>query len=193
MEQGHNKEAAMRQAAISLLSPPGENSILLGLNNQGRHKGRIIPPSETVEPGETPLQTAYRGIMEEVLGVTIVGELRQVGDFPIHFKGWSERNIELFVFRGKIVGEPHACRNEFSWLRFFRPENINVDKMWPDAWYWFPHVLALGLDDGVLKLPLFLPAEPRFGKVVGEPCACKHGFSWLRQPPSALEVYAAAV
>lgn len=171
----------MRQAAISILSPPGRELILLGLNNQGRHKGRIIPPSETVKPGETPFQAAYRGIQEEVLGVKVTGKLRQVGGFQIFFEGRPERNIELFVFRGTIVGKPRACKHEFDWLRFFRPEDVCVDLMWPDAWFWFWRVLALGPDDDVLGLRLFLPAEPRF--VV----------SRLRQPPSALEIYAVAV
>lgn len=171
----------MRRAAISILSPPGKELILLGLNNQGRHKGRIIPPSETVKPGETPFQAAYRGIQEEVLGVMVAGELRQVGGLQIYFKGRPKRNIELFVFRGTITGEPRACRDEFSWFRFYRPKNIRVDKMWPDARHWFLRVLAREPTDEVLGLRLFLPAEPRF--VV----------SRLRQPPSALVVYAEAV
>lgn len=151
----------LRQAAISILSPPGKNLILLGLNNQGRHKGRIIPPSETVNPGETPLEAAYRGIREEVLRAT-TRDLRQVGGFQVFFEGVPEHNIELHIFRGTIVGQPLACSKEFSWLRFFRPRNIRVGRMWPDAKYWFPRVLELGPDDPVLGLRLLLPAEPRF-------------------------------
>ncbi|HBR80669.1 MAG: hypothetical protein UX09_C0012G0012 [Candidatus Uhrbacteria bacterium GW2011_GWE2_45_35] len=152
----------IRQAAISLITRPGRNYVLLGLNNQGRHKGRIIPPSETVKPGETPLQAAYRGIKEEVHGVS-VGKLRPVGVFQIFFEGTPEHNIELHVFRGTIIrGTPRACRKEFSWLKFYRSEKAPVDKMWPDARLWWPRLQALGPTDAVLGLRLTLPAEPRF-------------------------------
>jgi|GEM_PF-3979459 len=151
----------MRRAAISILGPPGEKSILLGLNNQGRHRGRIIPPSETVEIGETPLEAAYRGIKEEVFGATAQG-LCQVGGFELRFEGAPELDIELHVFRGTIIGHPRACRREFGWLRFFDPQDIKVDRMWPDARFWFFRVLELGPNDPVLGLRLMLPAEPRF-------------------------------
>lgn len=166
----------MRQAAISLLTPPGRNLLLLGRNNQGRHRGRIIPPSETVESWETPYDAACRGIREEVEGIR-VSALRRVGLIEVVFEERKKWNIRLHVFRGEITeGTPRPRRNgEFSWFRFYRFENIPVDMMWPSTRFWIHQVLKMGLDD------------PEFGRRILLPRSPRHVVSRLTSLPSCLE------
>jgi 8-oxo-dGTP pyrophosphatase MutT (NUDIX family) len=130
----------MRQAVVLLLTPRGKNEVLLlAEKKDGRHRGRLIAPSETMEAGETPLQTALRCVQEEVVG-TQVFDLRAIAQLRIVFEVTPGRNIELFVFHGTFTGCPEE--NEELWnFQVFRFGDVPISRMWDDAPLWLGRLL----------------------------------------------------
>lgn len=115
--------------------------ILLGLKKRGFGKGYMLGIGGKVENGETIEEAAKREVMEEI-HVTLL-ELCQVGvidfSFPhIEDGSWDQR-VHVFTATS-WVGEPQESEEiEPAW---FQQQAIPYDRMWDDARYWLPHILA---------------------------------------------------
>lgn len=157
---------AMREASVLLLTrilPCGNEEILLGEHPKGRSGIVIIPPSETLKPGEGSYKAARRGKREEVRGIR-VPKLDRIGLVEVLREADPDRNIRLHIFRGKITeGTPRIIPGgEFNWFRFYKLDDLPLDDMWPDAKYWIREALQIKPKGQLLGRRILLPSSPRF-------------------------------
>lgn len=132
----------MKQTTLCFLFRSGSRSeVLLGLKKARFGAGNYTGFGGKVEAGETILNAAVREVREET-GVEIRPEdLRQVGTLTFHFPAkpnWSQA-VQVFIAE-QWTGEP--LESEEMRPAWFSVERIPYDRMWADAPYWLPLVLA---------------------------------------------------
>lgn len=118
-----------------------DNEVLLGLKKRGFGKNYLLGIGGKVENGETIEDGAERELAEEINVKPL--ELLKVGVFSFYFPHIEDEswNQEVHVFiANKWEKEPQESEEiKPGW---FNKENIPYDKMWDDAHYWLPQVLA---------------------------------------------------
>lgn len=115
--------------------------VLLGIKKFGIGVGNLVGPGGKLEPGESPAEAVVREVFEEtslrIVNPTLVGEL----DYPFPFKpAWSQKSW-VFIAR-EWQGEP--VESDELVPAWFAIDRIPLDRMWDDAQYWLPSVLAGG-------------------------------------------------
>lgn len=119
----------------------GAEEVLLGRKKFGLGEGNLVGPGGKVEPGETPEQAITREVFEEtglsIRSPQLVGFL--VYPFPSR-PAWSQKSW-VFVCRD-WSGEPRESDELVP--EWFPVTDVPVERMWDDAKYWLPGVLAGG-------------------------------------------------
>ncbi len=134
----------MKPATLVLLlkgDPPAE--ILLGYKKIGFGQGKIAGIGGKIEPGETPAEAACRELTEETgMHVSPASlELGAVLEFRFPHKREWEHLVHVFTARA-WEGTP-AESNEIR-PQWFPLDAIPYPRMWDDARYWLPSLLAGG-------------------------------------------------
>jgi 8-oxo-dGTP diphosphatase len=115
--------------------------VLLGRKKFGLGEGNLVGPGGKLEPGETPEQAITREVFEEtglvIRSPQLVGSL--VYPFPSK-PAWSQKSW-VFLCRD-WSGKP--VESEELVPEWFAVDALPVDRMWDDAKYWLPGVLAGG-------------------------------------------------
>ncbi|MCP5095233.1 MAG: 8-oxo-dGTP diphosphatase [Chloroflexi bacterium] len=115
--------------------------VLLGFKKTGFGRGKYVGVGGKVELGESVVAAAVREVHEEI-GVTIdAADCEEMGVMHFLFPAkpnWNQR-VHVFgtaVYHNPIIETAEICP---AW---FNISQIPYDKMWHDAQYWLPIILA---------------------------------------------------
>jgi 8-oxo-dGTP diphosphatase len=115
--------------------------VLLGLKKSGFGAGKWVGLGGHVEEGEKPEQAAVREVQEESGLIVPADSLQHMASIEFRFPvrpGWDQ-TAEVFV-TSVYQGEPEESDEVAP--RWFGEQELPLDKMWDDAKYWLPLVLA---------------------------------------------------
>jgi 8-oxo-dGTP diphosphatase len=115
--------------------------VLLGLKKSGFGAGKWVGLGGHVEEGEKPEQAAVREVQEESGLMVPADSLQHMASIEFRFPvrpGWDQ-TAEVFV-TSVYQGEPEESDEVAP--RWFGEQELPLDKMWDDAKYWLPLVLA---------------------------------------------------
>jgi 8-oxo-dGTP diphosphatase len=119
----------------------GSEQVLLGRKKFGLGEGNLVGPGGKIEPGESPEQAITREVFEETGLVIRSPHLAGSLDYPFPFwPDWSQKSW-VFVCRD-WSGDPQES-DELA-PEWFPVGAVPLDRMWDDARYWLPGVLAGG-------------------------------------------------
>jgi 8-oxo-dGTP diphosphatase len=119
----------------------GQRQVLLGHKRRGLGSGKIVGLGGHVESGESPAQAAAREVKEEA-GIHVSPEaLLDVAHVTFRFPvrpGWD---MMASVF-ASADWSGEAMRTAEITPEWFPVTSLPLDRMWDDARYWLPRVLA---------------------------------------------------
>lgn len=122
-------------------TPEDGYRVLLGEKKKGLGLGKLVGPGGKLEAGETPKQAAVREVFEESGlriredDLVLLGRIRY--EFPYR-ESWSQVSWVFATrsWRGSIVESDELL------LRWHAVDEVPFDRMWDDARYWLPGLLA---------------------------------------------------
>ena len=115
-----------------------KGEVLLQKKARGFGAGNWNGPGGKIEAGETPEEGAKREVEEET-GL-IVDKLESAGEIEFVFKHNYDWNNYAHVFRALSWSGTPEDKGEGE-LKWFKIDEIPLDKMWDDDRYWLPGVL----------------------------------------------------
>jgi 8-oxo-dGTP pyrophosphatase MutT (NUDIX family) len=122
-------------------NPPNGSQVLLGFKKIGFGAGKYTGFGGKVEAGETIPTAAARELEEETSVKVLEQDLQPVGRLTFLFPakpGWSQ---EVHVFLSTTwQGDPaESVEMTPAW---FAADEIPFERMWQDAAFWLPRILA---------------------------------------------------
>ena len=118
-----------------------DTEILLGFKKIGFGAGKYTGIGGRIEPGETPIAAVIRELREET-GVTVKEEdLQPVANLTFLFPARPSWDMKSYVFLTSTWDGIPIESNEISPV-WFPVNQIPFEKMWQDAAYWLPRILA---------------------------------------------------
>lgn len=121
--------------------PRGVGQVLLGRKKTGLGLGNVVGLGGKLEAGESALQAIVREVAEESGLIVAPGDLNEKGYLRYRFptkESWSQDST-VFVTR-VFQGEP--VETEEISPAWYDLDALPLEKMWDDARYWLPRVLA---------------------------------------------------
>ncbi|MFN3198739.1 MAG: 8-oxo-dGTP diphosphatase [Bradymonadia bacterium] len=114
-----------------------DGQVLLIRKKRGLGAGKINGPGGKLDPGETPLECAFRETQEE-LGIQPT-QVEEAG--KLYFDFVDGLRIECTVFKAEdCVGAPTETEEAIPlWTSV---DAVPYDEMWADDRYWLPALLA---------------------------------------------------
>jgi 8-oxo-dGTP diphosphatase len=119
----------------------GDPQVLLGHKKTGLGTGKIVGLGGHVESDETPAEAAAREVKEEAGIVVAPADLREAAHVTFIFPVRPEWNMTVDVFTGSDWTGEAAETAEIA-PEWFPVTGLPLDRMWDDARYWLPRVLA---------------------------------------------------
>lgn len=122
-----------------LRSTANGDEVLLGRKKFGLGQGNLVGPGGKLEPGESALEAVLREVREETS--IVISNPRLVGEliYPFATKpAWSQKSW-VFTCREFSGIAAESVELEPEW---YSVASIPLDRMWDDARYWLPAVLA---------------------------------------------------
>jgi 8-oxo-dGTP diphosphatase len=126
---------------LTRISADGQRQVLLGYKKTGLGTGKIVGLGGHVEPGESPAAAAAREVKEES-GIHVAPEaLAEAAYVAFWFPVRQHWNMDAWIYTSADwSGE--AVETEEIMPRWFPVTGLPLDRMWDDARYWLPRVLA---------------------------------------------------
>jgi 8-oxo-dGTP diphosphatase len=134
----------MRRQTLCFVFRGGEHAqrqILLGYKNKGFGRGKIMGLGGHIDPGETEAACALREVHEEA-GIDVdPGSATWRGAINFFFPARPDWDAAVTVFfAGQWTGQVQASREIIP--AWFDVDDLPLDRMWDDARYWLPRMLA---------------------------------------------------
>jgi 8-oxo-dGTP diphosphatase len=119
----------------------GVREVLLGYKKTGLGTGKIVGLGGHVEPGESAAEAAAREVKEES-GIRVEpGTLTEAAHVTFLFPARPSWDMDVEIFTcDDWAGE--AAESEEIRPEWFPVEDLPLPRMWDDAPYWLPRVLA---------------------------------------------------
>jgi len=119
----------------------GERQVLLGHKKTGLGAGKIVGLGGHVEEDESPAEAAAREVKEEA-GIHVTpGALLEVAHVTFLFPVRPRWDMVVSIFTSADwTGE--AAETAEIRPEWFGAADLPLDRMWDDAKYWLPRVLA---------------------------------------------------
>jgi len=120
---------------------PAGPEVLLGLKKTGFGQGRWVNLGGHIEPGEKAAAAAVREVEEESGLVVSADVLQHVASIEFRFPwrpSWDQ-TAEVYL-TATFAGE--AAESDEIAPRWYPEGELPFDRMWDDARYWMPRVLA---------------------------------------------------
>jgi 8-oxo-dGTP diphosphatase len=126
---------------LTRINADGQRQVLLGHKKTGLGTGKIVGLGGHVEPGESPAVAAAREVKEES-GIHVAPEaLVEAAYVAFWFPVRRHWNMDAWIYTSaNWSGE--AVETEEIMPRWFPFTGLPLDRMWDDARYWLPRVLA---------------------------------------------------
>ena len=119
----------------------GERQVLLGHKKTGLGSGKIVGLGGHVEPSETPAEAAAREVKEEA-GLHVAPEaLVEVAHVMFLFPVCPRWDMVVSIFTSASWWGEATDTAEIT-PEWFPDTRLPLDRMWDDAKYWLPRVLA---------------------------------------------------
>jgi 8-oxo-dGTP diphosphatase len=116
-------------------------AVLLGHKKRGLGTGNIVGLGGHIDPGETGKQAAAREVAEESCLRVDADDLQHRADVVFTFPARPSWDQTAAVFvTDRWHGEPRST-DEIT-PEWFALDALPLDRMWDDAKYWLPRVLA---------------------------------------------------
>jgi 8-oxo-dGTP diphosphatase len=119
----------------------GVREVLLGYKKTGLGTGKIVGLGGHVEPGESAAEAAAREVKEESGLRVASGRLAEAAHVTFLFPVRPSWDMDVVIFTcDDWAGEP--AESEEVRPEWFPVADLPFDRMWDDAPYWLPRVLA---------------------------------------------------
>jgi len=115
--------------------------VLLGLKKTGFGAGKWVALGGHIEPGEKPEAAAVREVEEESGLVVLTDSLAHMASIEFRFPSRPSWNQTAEVFTTWAYQGEAAESSEVA-PAWYREDELPLDRMWDDARYWLPLVLA---------------------------------------------------
>ncbi len=126
---------------LTRVAGDGERQVLLGHKKTGLGTGKIVGLGGHVEDCESPVEAAAREVKEESGVHVSPGALLEVAHVTFLFPACPRWDMTVSVFTSaEWTGE--AAETAEIRPEWFAVADLPVDRMWDDAKYWLPRVLA---------------------------------------------------
>jgi 8-oxo-dGTP diphosphatase len=126
---------------LTRIGDDGQQQVLLGRKKTGLGTGKIVGLGGHVEPGESPAQAAAREVKEES-GIHVAPEALTEAAYTAfwfpHRRHWS---MDAWIYTSADWSGEAAETEEIT-PQWFPVTGLPLDRMWDDARYWLPRVLA---------------------------------------------------
>lgn len=133
---------AASECILTRTALDGTTEVLLGLKKRGAiGLGKIVGPGGHVESDETDLEACVRELKEETGLVTVPAELRTAGTVVFRFPTRPEWDMSVAMFTGERFAGELVETDELA-PAWYPVDALPFDRMWDDAKYWLPRVLA---------------------------------------------------
>ena len=126
---------------LTRTSADGTREVLLGDKKTGLGTGKVVALGGHVEPGESPAEAAAREVKEESGLRVTPGALARVAHVTFLFPARPAWDMTVEIFTAPDWSGELAESDELR-PRWFPVAALPFGRMWQDAPYWLPRVLA---------------------------------------------------
>jgi 8-oxo-dGTP diphosphatase len=119
----------------------GERQVLLGHKKTGLGTGKVVALGGHVEDDEAPDEAAAREVKEEAGIAVDPAALTEVAHITFLFPACPRWDMTVNVFAA-TEWDGEATETAEITPRWFPVTALPLDRMWDDARYWLPRVLA---------------------------------------------------
>ncbi len=126
---------------LTRIGGDGQRQVLLGHKKTGFGTGKIVGLGGHVEPGESPADAAAREVKEEA-GIDVPpAALHEAAYVTFLFPVCPRWDMTVSIFTGADWTGEAAETAEIT-PEWFPVTGLPLDRMWDDARYWLPRILA---------------------------------------------------
>ena len=111
--QGYRKENPMTGLNVCAVFSPDRSKLLMCLRRRDPYKGKYNMPGGHIEPGEEPLEAAYRELFEETAITRDDVELEHFMDF-VYYR--HDMRIEVYSGTLRHEVEVYGEENDLYWM-----------------------------------------------------------------------------